>query len=308
MTSINFPLNPQVDDVWEQNNRSWRFDGQSWQAIGEQGNFVEYTATTGSAMLPKGTTAQRDVSPAAGYLRYNTESNQFEGYGTAWGPVGNPTIVNDLITNTTYYVTLSNVTSGTTSSLRISTTKLSFNPSTGTLSATAFSGNGAGLTGVVSTSGAYADPTWITSLSAAKLIGTVADPAWITSISAAKITGTISGDRGVTSGSTTTSFVGYNGTTKLDGRFYGGTTTPDGTTRLNYSGHLYATKLFGDGSGLTNVGATGGSTEGIFWENGRTVTTNYTVTAGKNAGTFGPITVNNDVVVTVPSNSVWTIV
>jgi hypothetical protein len=46
----------------------------------------------------------------------------------------------------------------------------------------------------------------------------------------------------------------------------------------------------------------------IFWENGQTVTTNYTVTSTKNAGTFGPVTINSGVTVTVPSGSTWTIV
>jgi len=52
----------------------------------------------------------------------------------------------------------------------------------------------------------------------------------------------------------------------------------------------------------------GGAVNGIFWENDQTVTTNYTITAGKNAGTFGPISINSGVTVTVPSGSVWTIV
>ena len=50
---------------------------------------VGYTATTGSAIIPNGTTAQRDGSPAAGYFRYNSTVGKFEGYnGTAWGSVG----------------------------------------------------------------------------------------------------------------------------------------------------------------------------------------------------------------------------
>ena len=49
---------------------------------------VGYTATTGSAIIPNGTTAQRDGSPAA-YFRYNSTVGKFEGYnGTAWGSVG----------------------------------------------------------------------------------------------------------------------------------------------------------------------------------------------------------------------------
>ena len=50
---------------------------------------LAYTSTTGSAVLPVGTTLQRDAVPAAGYLRFNSLLNQFEGFnGTAWGAVG----------------------------------------------------------------------------------------------------------------------------------------------------------------------------------------------------------------------------
>jgi len=55
-------------------------------------------------------------------------------------------------------------------------------------------------------------------------------------------------------------------------------------------------------------GATGGGSDLIFWENDQTVTTNYEITSGKNAGTFGAITINSGVTVTVPSGSTWTIV
>jgi len=50
---------------------------------------VSRTSTTGSGIIPVGTTAQRDGAPAAGYLRYNTSIASFEGYsGSAWGSVG----------------------------------------------------------------------------------------------------------------------------------------------------------------------------------------------------------------------------
>lgn len=52
----------------------------------------------------------------------------------------------------------------------------------------------------------------------------------------------------------------------------------------------------------------GGGSDQVFFENGQTVTTNYTITAGKNAMSAGPITVNSGVVVTVPSGSGWAIV
>ena len=49
---------------------------------------VPRTSTTGSAKLPVGTSAQRDGSPAAGMIRYNTTTSSFEGYGSAWGAIG----------------------------------------------------------------------------------------------------------------------------------------------------------------------------------------------------------------------------
>jgi len=52
----------------------------------------------------------------------------------------------------------------------------------------------------------------------------------------------------------------------------------------------------------------GGASDLIFYENGQTVTSNYTITTGQNAGTFGPITINGGVTVTVPSGSTWSIV
>lgn len=47
------------------------------------------TGTTKSEILPAGTTAQRDASPAVGYIRYNTDYASFEGYSDAgWGSIG----------------------------------------------------------------------------------------------------------------------------------------------------------------------------------------------------------------------------
>ena len=62
----------------------------------------------------------------------------------------------------------------------------------------------------------------------------------------------------------------------------------------------------------SGAGATGGGTDKIFIENGQTVTTNYEIGtelgAACNAGSFGPITINSGVTVTIPSGENWTIV
>jgi len=64
-----------------------------------------------------------------------------------------------------------------------------------------------------------------------------------------------------------------------------------------------------DGSAWGSIGggATGGAGNQIFIENEQTVTNDYTITTGKNAMSTGPITINNDVTVTIPENSVWVI-
>jgi len=57
--------------------------------ISDLGTYVTKTSATGSAEVPSGTTAQRDGTPAAGYLRFNTTDSSFEGYdGSAWGAIG----------------------------------------------------------------------------------------------------------------------------------------------------------------------------------------------------------------------------
>ena len=49
---------------------------------------VSFTST-GFLLIPSGTTAQRPASPAIGEIRYNTTTNQFEGYAnSAWGALG----------------------------------------------------------------------------------------------------------------------------------------------------------------------------------------------------------------------------
>ena len=45
--------------------------------------------STGYVLIPKGTTAERPVVPVDGEIRYNTTTDQFEGYqGGAWGQLG----------------------------------------------------------------------------------------------------------------------------------------------------------------------------------------------------------------------------
>ena len=92
----------------------------------------------------------------------------------------------------------------------------------------------------------------------------------------------------------------HNGSKKLE-------TVSGGTT---ITGVCTATSFAGDGSSLTGIsaGATGGGSDEIFYENGQNVTTNYTITNGKNAMSAGPITIDSGVTVTVGAGETLTIV
>ena len=72
---------------------------------------------------------------------------------------------------------------------------------------------------------------------------------------------------------------------------------------VNVLGNMDATSFTVGGAPLE-----AGAKDGIFWENEQTVTQDYTITAGRNAGTFGAVTINSGVTVTVPTGSRWVIV
>jgi hypothetical protein len=65
---------------------------------------------------------------------------------------------------------------------------------------------------------------------------------------------------------------------------------------------------YGNAWGALGGGATGASGNQVFYENDQTVSASYTITAGKNAVTAGPITIGTGITVTVPSGSSWSIV
>lgn len=102
-----------------------------------------------------------------------------------------------------------------------------------------------------------------------------------------------------------------------------GTTTalalPDGTTgerpgspvdgMIRYNTTLNTFEGYKSSAwGAIGGGATGGSSDDVFYENGQTVTASYTLTTSKNAVSAGPVTINSGATVTVPSGQSWVIV
>jgi hypothetical protein len=93
-------------------------------------------------------------------------------------------------------------------------------------------------------------------------------------------------------------FLGATGSTGATGPI--GATGPSGGP----TGATGATGL----TGATGAMPMGGGADKLFYENDIVMTTNYTITSGKNAMSAGPITVNPGVVLTIPSGSTYTIV
>jgi hypothetical protein len=136
-------------------NLSWN---QTTLAI--TGNLTATTdsvfSSTGALSISKGTAAQRPGSASTSMIRYNTDSNEFEGYSGAspsWKSIGGSALSNDTTTATDLYPVFAGATSGTAQNLYTSNAKLLYKPSTGELQATA----------MVSTNGIMVNGTTVSS-------------------------------------------------------------------------------------------------------------------------------------------------
>ena len=96
-------------------------------------------------------------------------------------------------------------------------------------------------------------------------------------------------------------------------------TVPDGTTAERPVTPLTGNVRFntsiiqfegynGTAWGTIGGGAKGGGPDQVFFENDQIVTTNYTLTSGKNAVSAGTITIASGVTVTIPSGVAWVVV
>lgn len=134
------------------------------------------------------------------------------------------------------------------------------------------------------------------------------------------VTGTLTASGATVIGSTVTSTVTINAATiDVPTTFAinstGAVRVPVGTTaqrpssatgQLRYNSTLTILETF-DGSNWIPVGGANGGGGAIF-ENNQSITTNYTITTGKNGMSAGTITVASGVTVTVPSGSRWVVV
>ena len=104
--------------------------------------------------------------------------------------------------------------------------------------------------------------------------------------------------------SNNTQYIGFKAPSNITSNFT--LTLP--ATDAPVSGYALISNAAGTLSWGVAGGAVGGGTDQVFWENGQAVTTNYSITNGKNAGSFGPITINSGVTVTGGSGETWSVV
>jgi len=91
-------------------------------------------SSTGALQISKGTTGQQPGSPATGMMRYNTTTNQFEGYSgssPAWKSIGGSALSNDTSTASNLYPVFAGATTGTAENLYTGNAFLLYKPSTG---------------------------------------------------------------------------------------------------------------------------------------------------------------------------------
>jgi hypothetical protein len=72
---------------------------------------------------------------------------------------------------------------------------------------------------------------------------------------------------------------------------------------IRYNSTTSGFEGYGSAWGALGGGATGGGTDAVFQENELIVTTDYTLTANKNASMVGPLTVNSSITLTIPTGA-----
>ena len=116
------------------------------------------------------------------------------------------------------------------------------------------------------------------------------------------------GPTGITGPTGPTGATGFTGSTGPTGPAgptgSAGPSGPTGSTGV--AGPTGSTGSTGP-AGSTGATGAGISASGVIFENDVTISSNYTLTTGKNGVSIGPITVNSGVSVTVPSGQRWVI-
>lgn len=239
-------------------------------------------------------------------------------------PASAITIVDDTTTNATRYPLFADATTGAASTEYVSSTKYQFNPSTGVLTSTSFTGAGTGLTGTASSLSIGGNAATATSATTATNLAGGAAGSLPYQASSGSTTLLAAGSNGqiltLASGvpswaaAPVTGIAITDDTTTNATRYLTFTSATTGTitgedvssTKLQYNPSTGTTSSTNFTASGTVTGALVNATNGIVI-NSQTVAASYSIPSGSSAMSAGPITVASGQSVTVASGSRWVI-
>jgi hypothetical protein len=261
---------------------------------------IAYGSGTAYAFTAVGSTGQVLTSNGSGTPTWAT-------------PASSITLSDDTTTNATRYPLFANATSGTVSTEYVSSTKYQFNPSTGVLTSTSFSGAGTGLTGTASSLSIGGNAATATSATTATNLAGGANGSVPYQTGSGATTFLAAGTNGyvmtLASGVPTWAAAASSGITISDD------TTTNATRYLTFtsatsgsitSENVSSTKLKYNPSTGELTSPIQIASNGINI-NSATVSASYTVASGNNGLSVGPITVASGQAVTVSSGQRWLI-
>lgn len=215
---------------------------------------VAYGTGTAYAFTAAGTSGQVLTSNASGAPTWST-------------PTSAITITDDTTTVSTRYPLFAAVTSGTLSTEYTSSTKYQYVPSTGTLSATVFSGSGASLTNIPN--GALTNSSITIGSTSVSLGGTVTTIAGLTSVTSTTFVGALTGNASTATSATTATTAGnVSGTVAIAN---GGTGQTTASAAFNALSPITSTGDLILGTGVNSAGRLAIGTNGyVLTSNGTT--------------------------------------
>lgn len=297
---------------WQNATQSILAAGSATNLAGGGAGYVPYQSGSGAtAFLSAGTIGQVLTSNGSSAPTWTT-------------PASAITISDDTTTNATRYPLFADQTTGSASTEYVSSTKYQFNPSTGVLTATSFTGAGTGLTGTASSLSIGGNAATATSATTATNLASGANGSVPYQTGSGATTFLAAGSNGqimtLAGGVPTWAAAPVTGITITDDTTTNATrylTFTSATTGSITGEDVSSTKLqFNPSTGTlssTNVTATGtvtgalvNATNGIVI-NSLTVAASYSIPSGSSAMSAGPITIASGQSVTVASGSRWVV-
>ena len=224
--------------------------------LGDANTLVYQSSSGNTAYLTNGTTGQVLTATTGSAPSWTT-------------PTFYASVTDDTTTNTTRYPLFANQTSGSLTTEYTSSTKYQYNPSTGTLSATIFSGSGASLTSIPNS--ALTNSSITLGSTAISLGGTATTIAGLTSVTSTTFVGALTGNASTATSATTATNatnIAITDNTSSSSTYYpvlsvnssGNNPATTSSTKLSFvpsTGTLVATVFSGSGASLTNIPNTG---------------------------------------------------